>query len=153
MQLPVYVPNKAEQADARLYADNVRAAMLRFGNFQPSESNLVECRAYIALLEGGCQSVCLPVPPHIASAPQPPQKACNFVTGALVKHWVEVRQPHLPCPAIMVSQTSFWPGRPHTGSAAKGLPGSWCTASEAVGCQASRPSSCCGQLSFLFRET
>ena len=73
MQLPVYVPNKAEQADARLYADNVRAAMLRFGNFQPSESNLVECRAYIALLEGGYQSVCLSHPslpaPHSLRRP------------------------------------------------------------------------------------
>lgn len=48
----MYVPNKAEQEDPHLYADNVRAAMLRFGNFKPSDSNLVECRAYIALLQG-----------------------------------------------------------------------------------------------------
>ena len=60
MQLPVYVPNKAEREDAHLFANNVRAAMLRFGNFKPSESNLVECRAYIALLEGGLLALLLP---------------------------------------------------------------------------------------------
>ena len=40
VQLPVYVPNAEEAKDPRLYARNVRAAMMRFGGFGPSESNL-----------------------------------------------------------------------------------------------------------------
>jgi lysophosphatidylcholine acyltransferase/lyso-PAF acetyltransferase len=48
----VYHPNEEEKKDPKLYASNVRDLMLREGGFKPSESSLVECRAYIALLEG-----------------------------------------------------------------------------------------------------
>ena len=48
----MYVPSEEEARDPRLYARNVRAAMMRYGGFAPSDSNLQECRAYIALLEG-----------------------------------------------------------------------------------------------------
>lgn len=52
LQLPVYVPSEEESRDPHLYARNVRSAMMRFGGFGSSDSNLQECRAYIALLEG-----------------------------------------------------------------------------------------------------
>lgn len=52
LQLPVYVPTAEESRDPKLYSRNVRAAMIRFGGFDSSDSTLQECRAYIALLEG-----------------------------------------------------------------------------------------------------
>lgn len=52
VQLPIYYPSDEEKADPKLYAANVREMMLREGDFKPSESSLVESRAYIALLEG-----------------------------------------------------------------------------------------------------
>ncbi|CAL8468772.1 g8313 [Coccomyxa elongata] len=51
-ELPIYYPSDEEKADPKLYAANVREMMLREGGFKPSESSLVESRAYIALLEG-----------------------------------------------------------------------------------------------------
>lgn len=51
-ELPVYVPTAEESRDPKLYSRNVRAAMIRFGGFDSSDSTLQECRAYIALLEG-----------------------------------------------------------------------------------------------------
>ncbi|KAK9810897.1 hypothetical protein WJX73_006580 [Symbiochloris irregularis] len=56
-ELPVYYPNTDEAKDAKLYAANVRRAMMRFGDFESSDSNLQECRAYISLLEGKPPSV------------------------------------------------------------------------------------------------
>lgn len=51
-QLPVYVPSAAERADARLFADGVRAAMLAAGGLAPSPATLADCRAYLALARG-----------------------------------------------------------------------------------------------------
>lgn len=52
VQLPIYYPNDEEKADPKLYAANVRKMMLREGGFKPSESSMLESRAYIALMEG-----------------------------------------------------------------------------------------------------
>lgn len=52
MQLPIYYPSEEEKEDAKLYAANVRALLLREGDMKPSESTLVDCRAYIAMLQG-----------------------------------------------------------------------------------------------------
>lgn len=51
-QLPLYHPSEAEKKDPKLYADNVRALLLREGNMKPSESTLADCRAYISMLQG-----------------------------------------------------------------------------------------------------
>lgn len=51
-QLPIYHPSEEEKTDPKLYAANVRELLLREGGFKPSNSSLVECRAYIALMEG-----------------------------------------------------------------------------------------------------
>ena len=52
LQLPIYHPSKEEKKDAKLYAANVRALLLREGGMKPSESTLADCRAYISMLQG-----------------------------------------------------------------------------------------------------
>ncbi len=46
------MPSAAERANPRLYADNVRTAMLAAGGLQPSPAALADCRAYLALSAG-----------------------------------------------------------------------------------------------------
>lgn len=46
------MPSAAERANPRLYADNVRTAMLAAGRLQPSPAALADCRAYLALSAG-----------------------------------------------------------------------------------------------------
>lgn len=48
----MYVPSATERADARLFADGVRAAMLAAGGLAPSPATLADCRAYLALAHG-----------------------------------------------------------------------------------------------------
>ena len=48
----MYVPSAAERADARLFADGVRAAMLVAGSLAASPATLADCRAYLALAHG-----------------------------------------------------------------------------------------------------
>ena len=48
----MYVPSAAERADARLFADGVRAAMLAAGDLLPSPATLADCRAYLAMAGG-----------------------------------------------------------------------------------------------------
>lgn len=48
----MYVPSAAERANPRLFADNVRAAMLAAGGLLPSPATLADCRAYLALSAG-----------------------------------------------------------------------------------------------------
>ena len=48
----MYVPSAAERADARLFADGVRAAMLAAGGLAASPATLADCRAYLALARG-----------------------------------------------------------------------------------------------------
>ena len=52
LQLPIYHPSEEEKKDAKLYAANVRALLLREGGMKPSESTLADCRAYISMLQG-----------------------------------------------------------------------------------------------------
>ena len=52
MQLPIYHPSEEEKADAKLYAANVRALLLREGGMKSSESTLADTRAYISMLQG-----------------------------------------------------------------------------------------------------
>ena len=52
MQLPIYTPSKEEQADPKLYAKNVRMLLKKAGGFGLSEATLLDCRAYISLLNG-----------------------------------------------------------------------------------------------------
>ena len=51
-QLPIYVPSKEEKEDPHLYANNVRKLLMEKGGFGSSEASLVDCRAYIAMLQG-----------------------------------------------------------------------------------------------------
>ena len=52
MQLPIYTPSKQEREDAHLYAQNVRTMLMKAGGFGLSEATLLDCRAYINLLQG-----------------------------------------------------------------------------------------------------
>lgn len=52
MQLPIYKPSKEEQKDPHLYAKNVRNMLKNAGEFGLSEATLIDCRAYIKLLQG-----------------------------------------------------------------------------------------------------
>lgn len=52
LQLPIYHPSEEEKKDAKLYAANVRALLLREGGMKASESTLADCRAYISMLQG-----------------------------------------------------------------------------------------------------
>ncbi|KAK1868812.1 hypothetical protein I4F81_011295 [Pyropia yezoensis] len=51
-QLPLYVPSAAERADARLYADNVRAVMAAAGEVGVSDSDFTDKLEYHVLTLG-----------------------------------------------------------------------------------------------------
>ena len=52
VQLPVYKPSQPEREDPRLYAQNVRQMLMKAGGFGSSDADLMDCRAYIRLLQG-----------------------------------------------------------------------------------------------------
>lgn len=52
VQLPVYKPSQHEKEDPHLYARNVRQMLMNAGGFGSSEADLMDCRAYISLLQG-----------------------------------------------------------------------------------------------------
>lgn len=51
LQLPIYVPSEEEKKDAQLYANNVRQMLMDVGGFGSSDAGLLDCRAYINLLQ------------------------------------------------------------------------------------------------------
>jgi len=52
LELPVYVPSPAEQADPALYARGVREAMMAAGDFAPMDATIEDKWEYQALLAG-----------------------------------------------------------------------------------------------------
>ena len=57
MQLPVYKPSPDEKKDPHLYARNVRQMLMNAGGFESSDANLMDCRAYISMLQGRKPSI------------------------------------------------------------------------------------------------
>ena len=46
------MPSEEERKDPRLYASNVRKMLMKAGGFGDSVASLVDCRAYIKMLQG-----------------------------------------------------------------------------------------------------
>lgn len=55
--LPVYKPSPDERKDPHLYASNVRQMLMNAGGFGSSAANLMDCRAYISMLQGRKPSI------------------------------------------------------------------------------------------------